>query len=73
MERQIIKSGVKGFLSNSERYITNVGEISLLSPCKATFDSYEIYCIKGDLFEDIERYDTLQEADSRIYELLIPN
>lgn len=57
-------------LGNSHRYKTEKGEISLLHPCRVTFGSYEIYCIDGDLFEDIERYDTLKEAEARIYQLL---
>jgi hypothetical protein len=33
-------------------------------------DFWEIYCQKGNLIEDIERYDTLEEAEKRIEELL---
>lgn len=57
-------------LSNSIRYKNVVGEISLLHPCFATMNKYEIYCIKGDLFKDIERFDTLEEAEARIKHLL---
>ncbi len=71
MEKEIIKSGVPGILSDSHRYITELGEISMLYPCKATFDSFEIYCIEGDLFQDIERYETLEEAENRINDLLL--
>lgn len=56
----------------SHRYKTHIGEISLLPPCRATLYSFEILSIDGDLFENIERYDTLQEAEKRIYELLEP-
>ena len=70
MKLEIIKSGVKGILSDSNRYKTEKGEISLLQPCKATFESYEIYCIDGDLFDDIERYPSLEDAEKRIKELL---
>jgi hypothetical protein len=42
----------------------------MLTPCMATFDSYKIYCIQGGLFDDIERYDTLEKAEERISELL---
>lgn len=51
-------------------YSTEKGEISLLSPCKATFYNFEIYCLEGYLFDDIERYNTLEEAEARIKELL---
>ena len=42
----------------------------MLTPCRATFNSYEIYCCEGGLFDDIERYDTLGETEERINELL---
>ena len=45
-------------------------EISLLYPNTFTMDCYEIYCISGDLFDGIERYETLGEAEARIMELL---
>ena len=70
MEKKILKTGISGILSDSHRYITELGEISMLYPCRATFDSFEIYCIEGSLFEDIERYETLEEAENRINELL---
>ena len=55
---------------NSHRYITKKGEISLIYPSYASMDLYEIYCIKGDLFDDIERFDSLEEAEKRIHILL---
>ena len=70
MEREIKKTGIEGLLSDSNRYKTVKGEISMLTPCRATFNSYEIYCCEGGLFDDIERYDTLEEAEERINELL---
>ena len=57
-------------LGNSNRYKTEKGEISCVHPCMVTMERYEIFSIEGDLFEDIERYDTLEEAEERIYELL---
>jgi hypothetical protein len=73
MEKYIVKSGLpdKTRLGDSHRYKTNKGEISLVYPCYSTFNSYEIYCIEGSLFEDIERYKTLEEAESRINGLLL--
>ena len=59
-----------GPIGDSHKYITEVGTISLIHPCFATMQSYEIYCVEGDLFFDIERYNTLEEAEERIYELL---
>jgi hypothetical protein len=53
-------------------YKTDKGEISLLHPCLMTFNQFEIYSIEPEegLFEDVERYDTLEEAEARINYLL---
>lgn len=64
-------SRAPNFVSDSHRYKTEKGIISLVHPCAVTFGQYEIYCIEGDLFEDIERYDTFREAEERINELLV--
>lgn len=61
---------IKGGITDSHRYKTDKGEISLIYPSWISMDSYEIYCIEGNLFDDIERYDTLEEAEERINELL---
>jgi len=34
---------------------------------------WEIYCIKGNLFEDTERFASKQEAEDRIMALLTPD
>ena len=60
-----------GLLSDSNRYSSEKGLISLLEPCRATMDCYEIYCLEGNLFDDIERYDTLDEVENRIKKLLL--
>ena len=70
MIKTILKTGMEGVLSDSHRYKTDKGEISLLTPCRATFNTFEIYCTEGGLFDDIERYETLQEAEERINFLL---
>lgn len=75
MEKSILNTGIStennpNLLSDSNRYKTEKGEISLLEPCMVTMGMYEIYCIEGDLFDDIERYDTLEEAEERISILL---
>ncbi len=70
MERFTVKSTWPDFFSDSHHYKNDKGEISLLYPCGGTMDEYEIYCIEGDLFYGIERYDTLEEAEQRISELL---
>ncbi len=54
----------------SHRYKTELGEISMIHPCPISQNMYEILCIEGDFFEDIERYSTLEEAESRIDELI---
>lgn len=70
MERKVIVTNIKGFLTDSNRYRTEKGEISMVPPCMATLNTYEIYCIEGELFDDIERYETLEEVETRINELL---
>lgn len=71
MLKYTVNNKIEGFLSDSFRYKTDKGEISMLTPCKATFNSYEIYCICENLFDDVERYDTLEEAEERINSLLL--
>jgi hypothetical protein len=58
------------FWGESHRYETDKGIISMVFPCFANFETYEIYCIKGELFRDVERYDTLEDAEKRIVELI---
>ena len=55
-------------LGDNYRYKTHKGEVSLLTPSTSTMGMYEIYC--PELFEDIERYETLEDAEERIIELL---
>lgn len=84
MQKKRIKSGIKDYkknfdygknslLSDSIRYRTKKGEISLLTPCYATLETFEIYCIKGNLFSDIIRFRTLREAQHTINTLLVKN
>ncbi len=73
IERYTATGPILGLVSGSERYKTDKGEISLLTPCPATSATFEIYCIEGDLFEDVERYDSLEEAEERINSLLCGN
>lgn len=72
MKKETVKR--EGFLGSmigeSNRYSSKKGLISMVGPCLATMETYEIYCLEGNLFDDIERYDTLEEAETRIHELL---
>ena len=52
------------------RYRSPKGLISLSPPTHYTMGCWEIYCLEGDLFEDIERFDTKEEAEARIKKLL---
>ena len=70
MEKKTIESGVPDLVGDSHRYKTDLGEISLLYPSPATSNLYEIHCIIGELFEDVEGFYTLEEAEQRINELL---
>jgi hypothetical protein len=57
---------------NGVVYSSDLGQISLISPCHFTMDMFEIYCLKGDLFDDIERYSTYDEVEERIFQVLLP-
>ncbi len=46
-------------------YSSKKGEISLISLPNYNLDGttvWEIYCLKGGIFEDIERFDTQEQA-----------
>ena len=53
-------------------YTDGTEVISLIYPAYYTMFKFEIYQIRGNrnLFEDVERFDTLEEAETRIKELL---
>ena len=70
MQKEIFKSYSPENLSDSERYITRNGEISLLTPCIITKQTFEIRSIRGNFFEDVERFNTRKEAETRIHSLL---
>jgi len=63
-------TGIDGLISDSNRYKSDKGLISMLPPCRATMEMYEIYCLEGGLFEDTERFDNIEDAETRIGELL---
>jgi hypothetical protein len=65
--KKYIKTSSDG---DSHRYKTHKGEISLIYPCYHTMNKFEIYCIEGDLFDDVERFHTLGGVERRINELL---
>lgn len=73
IEKSTVKLGfdLDNIMSESHRYKSKKGEISLLHPSRATFNSYEIYCVSENLFDDIERYNSLKAAEKRIDELLL--
>lgn len=71
MKKYVVNSELSPqFLGDSHRYETDKGIISMVHPCFANFETYEIYCLKGDLFIDVERYETLELAEKRIIELI---
>jgi len=54
-------------------YSSDKGEVSLvkfLNYCKDGDNFWEIYSTKGNLFEDVERFDSKKEAEARIREVL---
>ena len=68
--KETINSGIGTLLSDSIRFSSNKGEISMLTPCESTRGQYEIFSTEGNLFEDIERYWSIEEVQARINELL---
>ena len=48
---------------------SEMGKISVIRGM-ASFGDYEIYCLEGDLFGDVERYPDVKSAGERICELL---
>lgn len=71
MIKYIIKSAFPELLSDSYRYKTDKAEVSMLLPCTGTNGLFEIFCIEGNLFSDIERFATKEEAEKRIERLLL--
>ena len=75
MRNAKLRGEVKHTLIGRWQYIykSQKGEISLvklISYYHDGVDLWEIYCLKGNLFDDIERFDTKKEAEIRIRELL---
>ena len=57
---------------NFYKFSSKKGVISCLLPCVHTFNLFEIYCLEGRLFDDIERYNNIEEVNKRVEELLQP-
>ena len=66
IEKYIVPSVLPEMVSDSHRYKLGDYEISLLYPCEATRELFEI--MYGE--DSIERFNTLAEAEERIYALL---
>lgn len=60
----------KGFAKGQYHLYSDKGMISLIEPAMHTMNMWEIYSLDGDLFEDIERFETELEAEKRCEELL---
>jgi hypothetical protein len=71
MEESYSLPSIVPLIGDSHRYKTDKGEISLVYPSMFTFDLYEIYCVEGDLFDDTERYNSIEDAEERIESLLL--
>ena len=67
MKSYVVDNSIGG---DSYRYESDKGIISMITPCLHTLYTYEIYCIRGNLFDDVEKYSTLYEALDRITELI---
>lgn len=57
-------------IPSNKVYSSDLGAISMIPPSYVSNYSYEIYCLEGDLFDDIERFKTRHEAKERINNLL---
>lgn len=53
------------------RFSSEKGCISLLPPCYVSGNTYELYCVEGSFFDDIERYEIEDEMIKRVEELLL--
>ena len=51
-------------------HATEKGSISMIPPSYVSDYMFEIYCLEGDLFDDIERFHTEEEAMERVNNLL---
>ena len=55
-------------------YASEKGRISLVellyTVTTSSEEHWEIYCLEGDLFEDVERFKTKKQAETRIWELI---
>ena len=56
-------------IPSNKVYRSDLGAISMIPPSYVSDYSYEIYCLEGDLFDDIE-FKTRHEAKERIDSLL---
>lgn len=65
VEEKITQYGAKQKIFSSPK-----GKISLVFPNTYTMNQYEIYCLEGELFDDIERFETEEEARERSEKLL---
>ena len=52
-------------------YSSDKGEISLIELLTSYKMNWETHCFEGNLFEDCEQFNTKEEAEVRIKELLI--
>ena len=57
-------------IPSNKVYSSDLGAISMIPPSYVSDYSYEIYCLEGGLFDDIERFKTRHEAKERINNLL---
>lgn len=71
---QLYNGGLKSMFGKYQYiYESDKGQISLLKLInyfRDGHDLWEIYCLEGDLFDDVERFNTKKEAEERIKDLL---
>jgi len=66
---ELEKSGYDSFIGKYHYFYSSPkGEISLIQLTREP--AWEIYSLKGKLFQDVERFKTKKEAENRIKDLL---
>ena len=67
--KNIMNSSIENIVGDSHHYTYDRYTISLLYPCLATSNHFEICCIDGNLFHGCQRYYSLELAEDKIMEL----
>jgi hypothetical protein len=72
LKSDLLATGVDEAGRTQYIYSSNKGKISLIQLIGYLYEGqpWEIYCLEGNLFEDTERFETKEQAEIRIKEVL---